>query len=172
MMKDFLELAAERYSCRKFSDRPVENEKIQKIIKAASLAPTAKNGQPVFIVTVKSEEMRKKMKEASPCTFDAPVIFVMCGDVKNGWHDPYTGRSRAEMDVSIATTHMMLEAADLGLGSTWVCMMDLYKAHTILDLPEHIFPYCMLPVGYPAPDACPSERHASRKPLSELAKEV
>ena len=171
-MKDFLTLAAERYSCRKFSDKSVEDEKIQKILEAARLSPTAKNGQPQFIVIVKSEEMRNRMKDASPCTFDAPVIFVMCGDVKNGWHDPYTGRSRAEMDVSIATTHMMLEAADLGLGSTWVCMMNPYKAHEILDLPEHIFPYCMLPVGYPANDACPSERHTSRREISEFTKEV
>ena len=81
-MKDFLELAAQRYSCRKFSDKPVEDEKIKKILQAATLAPTAKNGQPQYIIVVKSDEMRKKMKEASPCTFDAPVIFVMCGDVK------------------------------------------------------------------------------------------
>lgn len=171
-MKDFLELAAQRYSCRKFSDKPVEEEKIRKILQAATLAPTAKNGQPQHVIVVRSDEMRKKMKEASPCTFDAPVIFVMCGDVKNGWHDPYTGRSRAEMDVSIATTHMMPEAADLGLGSTWVCMMDPFKAHMILDLPEHMYPYCMLPVGYPAPDACPSERHAMRRDISEFTKEV
>ena len=82
-MKDFLELAAQRYSCRKFSDKPVEEEKIRKILQAATLAPTAKNGQPQHVIVVRSDEMRKKMKEASPCTFDAPVIFVMCGDVKS-----------------------------------------------------------------------------------------
>ena len=171
-MKDFLQLASARYSCRKFSDRPVEQEKIDKIILAGKLAPTAKNGQPQRIVIVKSKEMLEKMKVASPCTFDAPVIFVMCGDVRDCWHDPYTGRPRSEMDVSIITTHMMLEAADLGLGSTWVCMMNPYKVHEMLDLPENIFPYCILPVGYPADDARPSDRHSARKDPSEFISEV
>ena len=171
-MKDFFDLASQRYSCRKFSDKPVEDEKIQKILEAGRLAPTAKNGQPQCIYVVNSAEMREKLKDASPCTFDAPVIFVMCGDVKDCWHDPYTGRPRAEMDVSIITTHMMLEAADLGLGSTWVCMANPHKLHTMLDMPEKHYPYCILPVGYPADDAEPSERHTLRKEVSEFTKEV
>ena len=171
-MKDFFDLASQRYSCRKFSDKPVEDEKIQKILEAGRLAPTAKNGQLQFIYVVKSAEMREKLKDASPCTFDAPIIFVMCGDVNDCWHDPYTGRPRAEMDVSIITTHMMLQAADLGLGSTWVCMANPHKLHTMLDMPEKHYPYCILPVGYPADDAEPSERHTLRKEVSEFTKEV
>ena len=171
-MKDFISLAAERYSCRKFSDKAVEDEKIQKILEAGRLAPTAKNGQPQFIYVVKSKEMREKMKDVSPCTFDAPVIFVMCGDVQECWHDPYTGRPRSEMDVSIITTHMTLEAADLGLGSTWVCMINPHKLHTLLDMPANLYPYCILPVGYPADDAAPSDRHTMRKDILEFTKEV
>lgn len=171
-MKNFLDLASERYSCRKFSDKPVEDDKIRKILEAGRIAPTAINAQPQFIYVVKSTEMREKLKTASPCTFDAPVIFVMCGDVQNGWHDRFTGHPRAEMDVSIITTHMMLEAADLGLGSTWVCMFNPHTMHSVLELPNNLYPYCILPVGYPADDAQPSERHASRKELSEFVKEV
>ena len=171
-MKDFLDLAAERYSCRKFSDRPVEDEKIQQILQAGRLAPTAKNGQPQFIYVVKSKEMREKLKDVSPCTFDAPVVFVMCGDVKDSWHDPFTGRPRAEMDVSIITTHMMLEAADIGLGSTWVCMVNPHKIHTLLEMPDNLYPYCILPVGYPAEDAQPSDRHTSRREITEFTKEI
>lgn len=169
-MTDFSELAEKRYSCRKFSDKQVEDEKIEKILDTARVAPTAVNGQPYFIYVVKSKEMREKLKECSPCTFDAPVIFVICGDVVNCWRDGFSGKPRAEMDVSIVTTHMMLEAEDLGLGSTWVCRINPYKLHEMLEMPDSFYPFCILPVGYPADDAMPSERHSLRRNKSEFTK--
>lgn len=168
----FYELAAQRYSVRKLKPDPVEQEKLDMILEAARLAPTAKNSQDYIIYAVTSAEMREKMKEASPCTFDAPVIFVMCGDTVNGWHDAYTGKPRAEMDVSIVTSHMMLQAADIGLGSTWVCMFDPNKVREILKLPDELYPFCLLPVGYPADDATPSPRHSDRRPVTEFVRYV
>ena len=169
---NFSELAKARYSVRKFDSKPVEQEKLDMILEAGRVAPTAKNGQDFFIYVIKDAETREKMKEASPCTFDAPVIFVMCGDIKNGWQDPHTGKPRAEMDVSIVTTHMMLQAADIGLGTTWVCMIDPKKIIEILDLPEHLYPFCILPTGYPASDAEPSPRHTDRRPIEDSVRYI
>jgi len=159
---DFLTLAKERYSVRKFDTKPVPDELLDKILEAGRLAPTARNTQGHKIFVLKSEEARMKAKECSPCTFDAPIVMVICGKKPTPER-----RSFAEMDASIVTTHMMLEAADLGLGSTWVGMYDPEKTTAMLELTEDMVPLCFLPIGYPAEDAVPAEMHNSRKPLSE-----
>ena len=74
---DFLELAADRYSVRSFSDRPVEQEKIDKILKAAQLAPTAVNFQPQMIYILKSEEAMTKINRLCRCIYGAPMVFLI-----------------------------------------------------------------------------------------------
>ena len=76
----FLELAKDRYSVRKFKDQAIEDEKLNLILEAAGVAPTARNNQPQRIYVLKSEAYRKKLSELCACTFDAPVIFVICYD--------------------------------------------------------------------------------------------
>ena len=163
----FYDLAAQRYSVRAFSDAPVEAEKLKTILECGRLAPTAKNNQPQKIYVLESPEALKKARELTPCAFNAPVVLLICGDVSLGWTNPETGHNSTEMDVSIVTTHMMLCAKDLGIGSTWVCRFDTARAKEIFNLPENIQPFCLLPLGYAAETAAPSPNHLLRKPLEE-----
>ena len=118
----FEELIKDRYSCRKFKNTPVEKEKIEKILEAALVAPTACNLQPQRILVLTDKNIIKALDDEK-CTryiFDAPLIFVMCVDRSKAWTRKYDGISSAEVDSSIAMTQMMLQAQELGLGTTWV----------------------------------------------------
>ncbi len=167
-MKDFLSFARERYSVRAYSEKSVEDEKIDLIIEAALAAPTACNYQPQKILIVKSEEKRRLLAELSPCTFNAPVVFVICADeniaAKRGEE-----RSFGETDAAIACTHMMLEAYELGLGSCWVGRFNPEEVKKALDLPENIKVWNLLPVGYAAPGAEPFALHSKSRTADEVA---
>lgn len=169
---NFTELAKERYSVRSFQQKPIEDEVLKQILEAGRLAPTAKNFQPYHVYVLKSEEARKKINDITNCAYHAPVVLMFCGVLDQAFVDPWNGHNGAEMDVSIVTTHMMLKAAELGVGSCWVCWYDSAKVKEAFQLPENEEPYCLLPLGYPAEDAAPSERHSLRKSLDEVVTEL
>lgn len=165
----FLELAKRRYSVRSYSAQPVEEEKIQQILEAARIAPTAKNLQPQKIYILKSPESIEKIRAITASAYNAPLVFLICADVNLSWRSPFDAEYESgEMDGSIAAAHMMLEAADLGLGSVWVKMFDAKKVSRAFGLPENIQPVCLLPVGYAADGSRPSERHEASRPLEEM----
>ena len=164
---NLFELAKDRYSVRKFSDKAVEDDKLNKILEIGRIAPTAHNNQPQRIYVLKSEDAIKKIRDITRCAFNAPVVLLICADTKEGWINPYNGRNAAEMDVSIVTTQMMLQVTELGLGATWVCWFDTEKTKEVFSLPEGIEPYCLLPLGYPAENSVPSISHDSRKGIDE-----
>jgi len=165
---EFLELAKARYSVRKYQAKKIEDEKLAKIIEAGYVAPTARNLQPQKVYVVKSEEGLAKMKECSRCTFDAPVVFVFGFDRNVESYDVDTEDHRGPVDADIVQTHMMLEAADLGLGTCWVKMFDAKKTREALGVPSNIKLTGIMPCGYPAEDAAPSSRHQEYRPLEEL----
>ncbi len=167
---DFTQLAAERYSCRRFSDRPVEQEKLAAILAAGRLAPTAKNTQPQRIYVLQSQDAIDRIRGLTRMAFNAPVVLLIGGHTPEGWVNPFTGKNNAEVDTAIVTTHMMLKAAELGLGTTWVGWFDCAAAHKLFDLPEDEDVYSLLPLGYPAEDASPSQNHGWRKPLTETVR--
>ena len=166
---EFRELIKARYSVRRFSDRPVEPEKLNAVLEAGRLAPTAKNIQPVRIYVAQSEKALAIMNEASPCIYGAKTVLVICSDESTCWVTP-AGKSGGTMDASIVATHITLAAADEGLGSCWVGMFDEKKLSKLLELPENIVPQCLMPIGYA--DMQPSDRHASRKDLSDTVKYI
>jgi nitroreductase len=147
--------------------RKVEPEKLEAILAAGRAAPTAKNMQPQRIFVLQSPEALQLAEELTICTFHAPVILVICADRDQAWKHYLTGETRAETDAAIVTTHMMLAAHALGLGSTWVARFDTALAAEKLGLPASVTPYAMLPIGYPALDAPASPNHGVRKPLSD-----
>lgn len=167
---DFQELVRKRYSVRKFAERAVEEEKLQKILLAGACAPTAKNMQPQRIYVLKSPEALDKIRAITRCAFNAPVVLLIAGAPGEGWVNPFNDRPSTEMDCSIVTTQMMLAAQELGLGSTWVCWFDTEAAKKAFALPEGQEVYALLPLGYPAEDCHPSAMHGSRKPLEETVK--
>ena len=167
---DFAKLAAERYSLRKFSDQPVEAEKLTAILEAGRNAPTAHNLQPQRILVLQNPETLEKADRCLGVHFHPPVILVVSYDPEIAWKRETDGKNHGEIDAAIAATQMMLQAADLGLGTTYVGMFEPEKFHA--EFPEELkglIPIAVLPLGYPAEGAHPSKLHAKRNPLEELA---
>lgn len=164
---DFLELAQKRYSVRKFSPQHVENEKLNQILEAGRSAPTAVNYQPQRIFVISTEAALEKMQNCTPFLFHAPLALLVCYDSNESWKRSYDGKDMGEVDASIVATHMMLAAANIGLGSTWVGHFDSEKVKTAFALPETILPVAILPIGYPHETSQPHQNHNKRLALSE-----
>lgn len=164
---NFTELAAERYSVRKFTDKLVEKEQIEKILDAGRVAPTGCNYQPQRILVINSKESLEKLKDCTRCHFDAPCAMLVCFNKDECWTRPYDGNQSGIVDASIVTTHMMLKAWELGIGSTWVMHFNPAKMREAFGIPENIEPVALLVMGYPAPDAVPNERHTAYRPKEE-----
>lgn len=157
---DFMELAKDRYSVRKFSDKVIEREKLEQILTAANIAPTAHNYQPQKIYVIESEEALAKINELSPCIFGARTVLMVAYDAEKDWQNPMQeGIHAGEQDVAIVATHMMLEAWDLGVASCWVNLFPNDKTAEAFDLPENIRPILLMPIGYAAEGAHPSKLH-------------
>lgn len=167
----FMELAAERYSVRKYDARPVEQEKIDLILKAAQLAPTAVNYQPFKVLVMKSGRAMRTLSSVCQSTYGAPLAFLVCSDERQTWKSrTEPGYSCGEMDASIVCTHMMLESWELGLGSCWVRLFSVAEMQSAFDLPSYLVPRCLLIVGYAAPDAVPyAPWHDVYKPIDEIS---
>ena len=164
---NFLELTKARYSVRKYADKPVEPEKLEQILAAGATAPTAKNQQPQHIYVLESKEAIETIRGITRCAFNAPVVLLVCGDKEQAWTNPFNDRNSAEMDCSIVTTQMMLQAQELGLGTCWVCWFDTAATKQAFQIPETQEVYALLPLGYPAEESKPSSLHDSRKALEE-----
>jgi len=166
---DFLKLAEERYSCRKFKAMPVEEEKIKSLLKAAQLAPTAVNFQPqrILVLTDKDKIKALDVNKCTRYTFNAPLIMVVCYDTEKSWKRKYDNADEGIVDASIVTTHIMLQATALGLGSTWVGSFNPAVAKEVLNIPESYKVVALLPIGYP--DERPSSKHTDRLDITEIS---
>lgn len=166
MSTDFLQLATERYSVRSFSSTPVEQDVIDLILRAGQVAPTAVNSQPQKIYVVRSAANMEKLNSLSPCIYGAPQCFIFCFSddtvVPRGKNGNY-----GEIDVTIVLTHMMLEAANLGVGTCPVGYFDQEKLKAEFGLAESEHPILIMPFGYASTDSQPSDRHSSYRPLTE-----
>lgn len=188
---DFIDISKKRVTVRKFSQTPVEKEKLIKILEAGRWSPTAINAQPQRILVLNTPENLAKVKEF--CTFGydqkyvdlsnecddkkngkinlyygAPLVLFVCYDESECWVHPQTGAKSGETDATIVAAHMMLEAASLDLGSVWISYFDEQKARKLLKIPENWKSVCMLYIGYPAKDFVPNTHLGGhRKPLKE-----
>lgn len=164
---NFLELAKKRHSVRKYDDRKVEEEKLLSILEAGRVAPTAANYQPQRLLVIKEKDGLEKLKKSCK-TYNAPVAIVVCSDHTTTWKRPFDGKDTADIDASIITDHMMLEAANQGLGSVWICYFDPDILRKEFNIPENYEPINILCVGYSASPAESPDRHDSkRKPLTD-----
>ena len=169
----FMELAKSRYSVRGFSDAPVEEEKLAAILEAGRIAPTACNNQPQKIYVGKSREARQKLASVCPCTFDAPVILVVCYDRNRDWKNKLQpGYESGETDAAIVCTHMMLQAFELGIGSCWVGYFNANDVAHALGLPENLTVSALLPMGYPADNAVPLPLHTQYRDFADTIEEI
>lgn len=170
----FLELAADRYSVRSFSSRSIELEKLEKILKAGQLAPTAVNYQPQKIYILKSDTAIRKIRALTNFVYDAPIVLLFCADMSKVWKSSAErGYDTGEMDVSIVCTHMMLEAWELGIGSVWVRGFDSREVAKAFALPKNIKPICLLPIGYPSAVSKPyATWHNTYRSIDEMVEEL
>ena len=164
----FIDLARNRYSVRKFKDQKVEKEKLDLILEAARIAPTGCNYQPQRIMVIDEPELLEKLKGCTNYTFGAPLVLMICYDSTTCWKSATNNVMGGYEDACIITTHMMLEAADLGLGSTWVGGFDRAKLQEIFNVPKFLMPVALLPIGYPADEAHPSHLHEKRYEMAHF----
>ena len=167
---EFNKVLENRFSVRDYKDIPVEDEKIEEIIKAGMEAPTARNTQCEKIYVLKSKDAIEKIRKITPCAFNAPLVILTCGDENEKCLTSFDSRSLMETDVAIINTHMMLKATDLGLGTCWVCYFDPALVIKEFNLPENEKPLNLLVVGYAKDGVLPHERHFSVKPKDTVVK--
>lgn len=165
---DFMQLASERYSVRKFTQEHLKQEVIDQIIAAGHVAPTGCNYQPQRILVLNSDEAIAKLKNCTKCHFHAPTAMLICYNKEECWTRKYDGATCGVVDASIVTTHMMLQAWELGVGSTWVMHFDPFAMRETFHIPDHVEPVALLVMGYAAPDAKPLDLHSQFRPLEEV----
>ena len=165
---DFLKLAAERYSVRKFLPEHLAQETIDAILKAGHLAPTGCNYQPYRVLVLNSDDALAKLKGCTKCHFNAPTALLVCSCKEEGWQRKYDGALCAPVDAAIVTTHMMLQAHAMGVGSCWVMHFDPFAMREAYHIPDSLEPIALLVMGRPAPEAKPLDLHSQFRPLDEL----
>jgi nitroreductase len=167
---DVFEAIQQRRSIRNFTDKPVEREKMEKILEAGRLAPSAKNCEPWHFVAVTNPEKREALSRGNWAKFVAqsPLVIVACGD-KKASPDWYA------IDVALAVENMVLTAVSLGLGTCCVGSFKEKDVKTVLKIPENFEVLVMLAMGYPGDKIDLSSKLLnlirSRKTLSEVASE-
>ena len=166
--KDFLNLSESRFALRQFSNKPIEQEKIDKLLRVAQISPTAENKQPQKIYIITKDEDRKKLKTVTKYTFNAPMFFLVCCDKNIAWKHKTEDYISTEIDGSIVATHIILEAHDLGLGSVIVRSFETQKLKDLFKIPENMVPIALLPLGYPREGAKPSKLHFQKKDVKEM----
>jgi len=169
---NFLELVKARYSCRKLTDKPIEPEKIDRILQAAIAAPTAKNNQPYKIWKLTSAEAMAKLKQATNFTFGAGMALMVGVKPDEAFVRPFDKVNFAQIDGAIIATHIMLAIESEGLSTTWVGYIDTPKLAEVLPETAGYEIVAMFPIGYAAEGAKPSPRHEDRRALSEVVTEL
>ncbi|AFL99946.1 nitroreductase [Desulfitobacterium dehalogenans ATCC 51507] len=159
---DFLELAKSRYSVRKFSTNRIVEEKLSLILEAGRVAPTAVNRQPQRILVLENEEDLAKLKPCIPYRFQETLALLVCYDKNESWKRSFDNKDSGEVDASIVATHMMLEAYNLGIGSTWVGHFDPQVTREMFQIPQNIEPVVLLLLGYPSHESSPNPNHYKR----------
>ena len=141
----------------------MEQEKLERIIEAGIAAPTDCNNQPQRLLVIDDDAGREKLNRVVPSKYYVPAAFLICYDKKECWTRPMDGKSSGDIDASIVTTHMMLEATELGLGSIWVMYWEPEKMQSEFGLVDDLEPVALLIVGYKSANARPQPGHLNRK---------
>lgn len=168
---NFIDLAKMRYSVRKYEEKAVEAEKLNKILEVGRVAPTGANYQPQRLIVIQQKDSLEKLK-AGANVYGAPLAIIVCSDHNETWKRPFDGKDIADIDASIVTDHMMLQATELGLGTIWVCYFDAKKVKESFNIPDNLEPINILGIGYSSVEAgtkaaSPDRHNEMRKPLKD-----
>lgn len=165
---EFSELIKRRYSVRAYKPDPLEGEKLNQVLEAARLAPTAANKQPFQIIVIPTAGRQEELKRiyGRDWFVQAPLVLCACGLPDQGWVRRYDGENYTLVDVTIAMDHIILAATELGLGTCWIAAFDPAAAREVLGLPNEVVPVAFTPLGYPDDQPKPKKR----KDLSDLVR--
>ena len=165
---EYSELIAARYSVRAYRPDPVEHEKLQTVLEAARLAPTAANRQPIQLVVMHTAGREKEIGKIyrRPWFVQAPVVIAVCAISSQAWVRESDRFNARLIDAAIVADHLILAATNLGLGTCWVAAFNMEAARNVLNLPAEAEPVIFTPLGYPAD--LPSAK--IRKPLADLVR--
>lgn len=164
----FMRILESRYSCHSFDTYPVSDTKLNMILEAGRLAPSAKNLQPTRIWVVKSEEALARLHTVHPC-YGAPVVLIVGCRNEEAWIRETDGVNAAKTDAAIVLTHLMLTATDAGLANMWIWDFNPRQVREVLPETREHGVYALLAIGYPAEgEGKPTELHTVRKPLEEI----
>ena len=165
---EYSELIAARYSVRAYRPDPVEDEKLQAVLEAARLAPTAANRQPFQLVVMRTAGREAQIGRIyrRPWFVQAPLVIAVCAISSQAWVRESDRFNARLIDAAIVADHLILAAADQGLGTCWIAAFDVNAAREVLCLPEEAEPVIFTPLGYAAAEPGPK----TRKPLSELVR--
>ncbi len=167
LYSEFMSIVGNRFSCRRYAGVPMTNEQIEAVLEAARLAPSACNLQPWTFYVANTAELAAEVAASydRPWIQSAATFIVVCGDHTQSWHRA-DGKDHCDVDISIAVEHICLAAASMGLGTCWVCNFDESKLRKAFNLPEHIEPIAIIPIGQMAEGTYVPEK--KRKQLDEI----
>lgn len=169
---DFLSVLQRRYSCRAFSPSPVEQEKVDRILEAGRIAPTAVNKQPVHVWAVSNPDTLEAIKGVTRSNYGAPLLLIVGCRPADAWVRRYDGKNGAEVDASIVATYLMLAAENEGLSTLWVGSFDPALLSSLLPGTDGYELVAMINVGYPSDGSVPSPMHEKRVLIEEFVTEL
>ena len=155
----FSELINSRYSVRDYKPDPVEMSTLYDVLEAARLAPTAANRQPFQLIVMHTAGREEELKRIYHRDWfrRAPIVICACALPGSAW-SRMDGKNYGDVDATIVMDHLILAAADAGLGTCWVAAFDPTAAREVLGLPDDVEPVAFTPLGYPADSPKPKKR--------------
>ncbi|MBQ5380193.1 MAG: nitroreductase family protein [Paraprevotella sp.] len=164
---NFKELCQLRYSVRSYKPDAIPSETMEYIKECARLAPSAVNRQPWQFFTITNEEDKQRLQQCYDRDWfkEAPAYILVCENAGEAWTRRYDNKNHADIDASIAIEHICLAAAEQGLGTCWVCNFRVQMCQELFQIPEHLYPVAIIPIGYPASAEVPEK---TRKEMSEI----
>lgn len=163
---EFENIIKVRHATRKFKNEKIARDKLEKILEAGRLAPTAKNLQPIKIYVMESDEALEKIDKATPCRYGAQTVLLVCSDKEQSFNK--NGHSTCEIDATIVAVHMMLEATNIDVQNIWIELFNREIIREEFFITDNLIPICLIPLGYEAEDCPTNPNHTVRKELTEL----
>lgn len=162
-MSSFLQLASERCSVRQYSRRDIEPEKLQSVLEAARMAPSACNRQPWKLLLITPDTLPEIIRNIHRCYErdwfrTAPYYLIGVIEHDQSWHRPDDNKDHGDIDIAILAEHVCLAAADQGLGTCWVCNFNASLCHELFALGENEEAAVIIPLGYPSDDFKPASK--------------
>ena len=163
----FLDLIKQRYSCRSYQNKRVEQEKLDYVMECVRLAPSAVNKQPWVFRIVENEDDKSKLHTCySRVWFQTAPMYIICSILHDEEWVRSDGKHHGDIDIAIAVEHLCLAATEQGLATCWVCNFDAAKCKQLFSIADNEEPAVLIPIGYAADEA----REKKRKTISEICK--